>query len=283
MKKCFLLIFCAMPFAIQAQQVLTNAVVKARIETSSDNSGAGSGDGGGGMVIQMAGSETDIVGYFKDSMRKVSVKNNFMNSITLYDGNTGVSTILTESMGEKTGYTQNDMQRLEQRRRSDSIMKAREGEEGSGPGRMVIRMGGGANEKTTDISYSDESKKINGLDCKKAVVTTQGNDGTEKKTDVWYCPAYKLPAGINLGRGMMNLAELKGMPVLYERSNTINVGGNEIIMTTRYEVTSVETGKKIEDKEFELPKGYKVKTWEEYLKENPDGMPNMRRTIRIGG
>lgn len=280
MKKYLFTVLCAVPGTIMAQQVLTNAIIKAKFETATDNPGMGDGSG---PVIQMAGNDTEIKAFLRDSLRKVEVKSNFMNMITLYDGKTGVSTILTESMGEKTAYTQTEAQKAEQRRRQDSIVKARENADGGegGPGRMVLRMGG--TEKVTDIAYTEETKVINTINCKKAVVSTQGNDGEVKKIDVWYSPDYKLPVGVSLSRSGLNLSGLNGLPVLFERSNAINMGGAEITMTTRFEITSIEIGKTIDDKEFAIPKGYKVKTWEEYLKDNPDGGPGMRRTIRVGG
>lgn len=280
MKKVLFLCLAALPTVLMAQQPLTNAIVKIKMETTTDNSGGG-GDGGG-PVFQMAGQETEVVAYLKDSMRKVVIKNNFMNNITIYDGRTGVSTILTESMGEKTGFTQNEAQRLEQRRRTDSIMKARETEEsGNGSGGMRIMRVGAAADKVVDIVYTDEAKTINNINCKKAVVTTQNNEGVQKKTEVWYTPDYSMPVGVNVGRAGGSFTGLKGMPVMYEQSNVLNLGNTEMTMTTHYEVKSIEIGKTIDDKEFTIPKGYTIKTWEEYLKDNPDG-PGMRRTIRFG-
>lgn len=277
MKKFLFFLLSAIPAIVMAQQPLNNAIVKVKMETSTDNTGGGDG----GAVFQMAGQETEMTAFIKDSMRKVVIKNNFMNNITIYDGKTGTSTILTESMGEKTGFTQNEAQRQEQRRRTDSIIKAQSEESGGGPGgRMTIRIGGGQ-EKTIDIAYTEETKLINKINCKKAVITTQNNEGVQKKIDVWYSPDYSLPAGVNIGRGAVNFSGLKGMPVLYEQANVMNFNGNEMTMTTRYEVTSIETAKTIDDKEFALPKGYTIKTWDEYIKDNPEG-PGMRRSIRIG-
>lgn len=278
MKKVLLLLLASLPAALIAQQPFTNAIVKITMETSTDNSGGG-GDGGG-PVFQMAGQETEIVAYMKDSMRKVVIKNNFMNSITIYDGKTGVSTILTETMGEKTGFTQNEAQRLEQRRRSDSIMKARESEESGTGGMRVMRVGAGT-DKVVDITYTEETKTINKINCKKAVLTTQNSEGVQKKTEVWYSPDYSMPAGVNIGRGGLTFSGFRGLPVMYDQVNVLNLNNSEMTMTTHYEVKSIETGKTIDDKEFTIPKGYTIKTWDEYIKENPDG-PGMRRTIRFG-
>jgi hypothetical protein len=273
---------CCAAMTAFGQQVLNKAVIKAKIETTTDNSGMGDG-GGGGAMVQMAGNETDIKIYIKDSLRKVVTENNFMNNIIITDGNTGISTSLTESGGEKNGYTQTREERDMQRKRMDSIMKARENGEGDngGGGRVVVRMGGASN--VVSIDYTEEAKEINKIKCKKAVVTTKKQDGSLQKIDVWYSPDYVLPAGVSMGRGGLNLSELKGLPVMYETVNTINIGNGEMTMTSHYEISKLELNTEIADKEFAIPKGYTIKTYQEYIKDNPDGMPGMRRMIRVGG
>lgn len=280
MKKMILTLVGMSALGAMAQQVLNNAIVKAKIEVTTDANNAGGGDGA--PMIQMAGNETDIKIFVKDSMRKVLTQNNFMNNIVLYDGKSGINTTLTESGGEKSGFTQTKEEREMQQKRMDSIRKARENGEGEGgPGRMVIRMGGAM--EPVAIEYTEEAKEINKMKCKKAVVTSKKQDGSLVKTDVWYSPDFMLPSGLGFSRGSLNLAGLKGMAVMYETTNTINMGGNEMTMTTHFEVSSIEQNANIADKEFTVPKGYEVKTYQEYLKDNPDGMPGMRRVFRIGG
>ncbi|MBL7726510.1 MAG: hypothetical protein JNM68_02440 [Dinghuibacter sp.] len=277
MKKLTTLLLCAAPFAIQAQTVLTKGVIKAKMETTTDNNNTETS----GVSFQMAGNETEFTIFLKDSMRKAVLQSNVMNNITLYDGNTGVTTVLTESMGEKTGYTQTPADKLDQKRRMDSVQKAAEnGETPASGGGMVVRtsVGGG---KVVSIEYIDEAKQINKINCKKALVTLQGNDGANKVVEVWYTPDYLLPPGVSIGRGAMNMAGLKGLPIMYDQVNTIKFGNSEMSMISHYEVTAIDTQKEVSDKEFEIPKGYKIKTWGEYVKDNPDGMPGMRRTFRI--
>ncbi len=258
---------------VNAQTVLNNAIVKIKMETASDNSG---GDGEG-MQMRMGNSETDIKVYLKDSLSKVELNNNFMNSININDRKTGVTTNLMESQGEKTGYTQTQAEREAFRLRMDSIRKAQQGVGGGGePGVVRVRMGGPSNVK--NIEYVEETKTINKINCKKAIVTIANEEGKESKITLWYTTDYALPKGVVIGgagggRGMMNFKDLKGMPVQYETVNTININGNEMTMTTTYEVTEIKLNATLEEKDFAIPKGYKVKTYEEWIKDNPNGRP----------
>lgn len=278
MKKLVIIFLSLFPLTNMAQEVLHNGILKAKIETSTENNG---GNEGSGMEVMIAGNETDIIVFLKDSLRKVLIQSNAMNSTNLYNGKTGITTVLTETMGEKTGYTQTQEQKLLQKRRADSIIKAREnGEPPAAGGGIVFRTTLGA-AKTTGIEYTSETKEINGMNCKKAIVTTSTPDGNEKKIDVWYTPDYILPVGVAVGRGGLDLSTLKGIPVAYEQTNSIKMGDNEMTMISRYELKKIDKKAAVADKEFDIPKGYNIKTWDEYLKDNPDGMPTIRRTFRV--
>jgi hypothetical protein len=279
MKKGLLVFLIGLMGFTQAQTVLNNAIVTMKMETVSE---------GGGDGFQMPPNETEMKVYIRDSMSKIELTNNFMHSITLMDKLTGISTNLMEMQGEKTGYTQSNEDREAFRLRMDSIRKAQQEASGSGgdggPGRMVIRMGG--NTTVKNIDYIEETKVINGINCKKAIVTTANEEGVESKITVWYTEDFVIPRGVNIaGRGMMNFENLKGMPVSYETIRTMNFNGNEISMITTFQITDIKKDAKIEDKEFALPKGYKIKTYNEWIKDNPNGMPGggMRMMIRGGG
>jgi hypothetical protein len=270
----FTLCFAAV---LNAQSVLNNVIIKAKMETVRE----GGNDDDGGMRM-MGNNETEMAIYIRDSMTKVTTRNAFMNNITITDKATGISTILTESQGEKSGYAQTAADREAYRLRMDSIRKAQQENGGEGgPGRMVIRMGGGAN-KVKNIEYVEETKVINTINCKKAIVTSVDNENVESKVTVWYSDAYVLPKGLT-GMRMMNFGDLKGLPIMYETSRTMNIGGNELTMVTTYQVTEIKANATIEDKEFAIPKGYKIKTYSEWIKDNPNGMQGGGRVFRIGG
>jgi GLPGLI family protein len=275
MSKLFLLMvmLCAAQI-MQAQKVLNNAIIKATSETQMESDGESNG-----MMMRGPG-ETKIKITLKDSMSRVDVNSDFANNITIMDRLTKTMTNLTESQGEKTGYTTTEAERAEQKKRIDSITKA-SADAPRPPGAMVVRMGGQTNVK--NIEYVAETKTINGFICKKAIITTTNNEGEESKVDVWYTDAYMIPANVLQSvRMIMNFGNLAGLPIQYVTQRKISAMNNEITMTTTFTITEVKENATIEAKEFEVPKGYKVKTYEQYIKDNPDGMRRSTMMMRAG-
>ncbi len=257
-----------------AQQQLNNVIIKATNETTTESDGEGMGMMGGPR-------ETKIEIVIKDTMTKVVVNSSFFNSTTIKNTSSNVITSLTEMQGEKTGYTTNDADRKDQKRRMDSLQKENANNPAPG-GAMVVRMGQTSNVK--EINYTADTKTINGIDCKKAIVSMVNNEGVETKIDVWYTDAYTFPEGTLTGvRGIMNFGTLNGIPVQYATVNKMKMMNNEMTMTNTFTVTELKQNATIEAKQFEIPKGYKVKSYAEYVKDNPTGAPQIMRSIRIGG
>jgi GLPGLI family protein len=71
------------------------------------------------------------------------------------------------------------------------------------------------NKKRPDpkITYTDEKKTIAGYECKKAVVESKDEKGTDEKTDVWYCE--QLPYK-HVGRGGDKFKGLKGAALEFD-------------------------------------------------------------------
>lgn len=70
------------------------------------------------------------------------------------------------------------------------------------------------------IEYTNETKKIAGYDCKKAVVTSKSKKGDEIKIDVWYTEQIpnhfsKQKYAGRRGQSQVYMKELKGMPLEY--------------------------------------------------------------------
>ncbi|GIV28970.1 MAG: hypothetical protein KatS3mg028_0036 [Bacteroidia bacterium] len=86
------------------------------------------------------------------------------------------------------------------------------------------------------VEYVNDTKKIAGYDCKKAVVTTKNRKGEELKIDVWYTdqvPNYyaKQKVSGRRGQNMAYMKELKGMPLEYtipQGQITVRVTAKEI-------------------------------------------------------
>ena len=133
---------------------------------------------------------------------------------------------------------------------------------------------------TTDISYTSESKKIAGLNCKKGYLITTRLLGIKDSAAFWYCPDFKLQnvsytGGLNsipmmsgMAPNLNGLDKVEGFVMAYETK----MRRNRILQV---EVTKVELDKKIEDKEFDIPKDIEIKPMRE--------MQNMFRGGGNGG
>ena len=198
-----------------------------------------------------------------------------MNNTVYVDKDAGTTTTLFEMMGTKRGFVQTDAEKTEARKAMDSAMKSTTSQNTGGFRVHDLR-------STATIEYTDETKVIRKLTCKKAIVSVKRQNGEISKFDLWYCPDYILPEGMEFGRALQ-VRDLKGIPVMYESVNKMNFGDREITMTTKFELVSLDANAEIKDKEFEVPKGYDIKPWKEWQKENgggPGGMPGMRVMIR---
>jgi hypothetical protein len=180
-------------------------------------------------------------------------------------------------MGRKTGFYSTEADEEAMRARGDSLRKAR---------RDSLQQAGipiGAPRKP-DIEYLEETKKIAGYTCKKALVKTRDQRGETNVTSVWYCPDFTVSGGMTGNRGggggfmrggmammgMNGLDELPGFPmeIHMERNNGMKV---------HTVVTSVKLDASIDDKVFDIPKGYDIKPLSEM--QGRDG----RVMMRIGG
>jgi hypothetical protein len=160
-------------------------------------------------------------------------------------------------MGRKTGFYATDEDQQEMRKRMDSMMQGRGGQNN-------VRMMGGPNTPAVySIVYIDEAKKVSGYNCKKALVIGTRSTGADT-TVVWYCPDFKiqnLPStggaaagfgGFNMTSGPTGMEDLNGFPMEYERNLR---GGRKMTV----QVTKLVIDKDINDKEFELPKDIDIK------------------------
>ncbi len=86
-----------------------------------------------------------------------------------------------------------------------------------------------------NIEYANETKKIAGYDCKKAIVTVKGKDG-EHKVDIWYTEQIpnhyaKHKSNSKRDQGSAYLKAIKGMPLEYSMPQgqmTIKITAKEI-------------------------------------------------------
>jgi len=259
MKFIFFLLAILCGIATKAQVILNNAFVKAKMEIYS---------GSNGNVTAPAGGITDIEIYLKDTMSKVNRGNPNFKSIAIMNMNSDVSTFLNESIsGEKTGFTYTALDKQTQKRKADSISRMQQENIGGEDGTFKRSVATGINA-LKNILYVEDLKTINGIECKKAIITIENIDREESKIPVWYSPLYIIPKGVGGERGMMSFDGLKGMPIYYESVKTISVASTEMSLVTIYQVTEIKTPVIIEDSAFHVPLGYTLKTYTEWENEN---------------
>lgn len=243
------------------------------------------GGGGGGMMRMMAGDmEMVSTMLIKGDKIRTNTKTDFGTQTTIRDEGKKMTYMLMNMMGQKNAYYSNDD---EMQKSLDSMRKASEANGGD-----TARQRRQSQGRTYDVAYTDQTKKIAGYDCKKAYLVSTNILGAKDSTEVWYTSALKMPfnpAGNNSrsgggGRGMMRmgssmslpgLEKLEGLPMQFEMK--LPQGRR---MT--YEVSKIELDKKVDDKEFEVPKGYELKPMSDLMNFRGGGQGGQRVEVRMG-
>jgi hypothetical protein len=260
--------------SIAQTRVVDRAIVKMQTEmTFPENMGSRGGGpmgGDGERIVMMGGPggmESATTVFYKGDMTKMASTSDFGNNIVITDRKSGRTTTLIEAMGRKTGFYSTPEDEAAMRGRGDSLREARR----DSLQKLGIPV---AAPRKPEVELTNETKKIAGYTCKKAIVKTGGGQGGQRSQssvmEVWYTPDFKLAGGFNVpglgggpGRGMMGggmsgLEQIEGFPmeVSMERSN-----GMKMHMV----VSKVQVDADISDKEFEIPKGFDVKPMSEMM------------------
>ncbi len=260
-------------FASIAQpKMVEKAIIKMQTEINfPENFGGGGAGGDGNATMAMPRSmEASTTMYMKGDMSKVESVTDFGNNTVITDKKNKRTTTLMEAMGRKTGFYSTDTDEEAMRARMDSA-RARRADSLRQMGLPI------AQPSKPEIQYIDETKKIAGFVCKKAILRTKNQRGEVSESTVWYCPEFKLSQGLATGgnRGMMSMAglngvdQIEGFPMEYEFER-----GNGMKM--HMVVTKVQLDANIDDKVFEIPKGYDIKPIAEM-------QGNGGRAFRMGG
>lgn len=285
MKKIITFLLLPLSVIVYAQpRVLTQATVitkTAIVSPEGDEPAMQSNTGPGGeevRVMRFGGDgETKTTTWLKNDLTKTFSESEMGRTTVIRDNSKKMTTTIMEMMGKKSGFYATDEDQAEMRKRMDSMMRGRGGQNAS--------FGGAGNTPPVySIIYVDESKKISGYNCKKAlVVATRSNGKSDTTTTVWYCPDFKiqnLPStggagggfgGFNVTAGLNGLEDLAGFPLQYERKM---MRGRKMTV----EVTKLVIDKEVEDKEFTIPKDIEIKPMKDMQN---GGGPGMQ--IRIGG
>ncbi len=283
MKKIFSIVFSlvtvaafAQPKLITQATVTTNTIITAPEGDDQPPGNFTSEDGNQVRVMRFGGDgETKTTTTLKNDLVKTFSESEMGRTTVIRDNGKKLTTTIMEMMGRKTGFYVTDEDQVEMSKRMDSMMQAR------GPN---ATFGNNNTPPVYTIDYTEDSKKISGYTCKKALIIGSRSNGKSDTTVVWYCPDFKLQNIANTGGslggfgGMTTVAgpsgfeNLNGFPMQYER--TLNRG-----RTMTVKVSKLVIDKDIADKEFEISKDIEIKSMKEM--QNEGGGPGFR--IRMGG
>ena len=278
MKRTITLLFLAASTAVYAQpKLITQATVTTKttiVAPDGDETQVQdmrTADGGGEVRIMRfggGGGETKTTTWLKNDLVKTFSESEMARTTVIRDNSKKLTTTIMEMMGKKSGFYATDEDQVEMRKRMDSMMQGR---------------GGSNSPAVFSITYIDESKKISGYNCKKALVIGKRSNGISDTTVVWYCPDFKLQnlpstggsavgfGGFNVTAGANGMEDLNGFPMQYERN--MNRGRHMTV-----QVTKLVIDKDIADKEFEIAKDIEIKPMKDMQNSGGPGMQ-----IRIAG
>lgn len=162
--------------------------------------------------------------YFKGENSRTEMPSGMGNTITIRNRKKKEFYVLMDMMGQKMAVKQTDAEMEIQRKK------------------MAI----------SDISVEelDESKIIASYKCKRAKLTFT-LDGKTETVDCFYCPELSM---VDQGNNNPAFSQIKGMMMEYSMS----MGG----IKAKISATKVST-QKVEDKMFEIPSDYTIRTIEE--------------------
>ncbi|NCU06072.1 MAG: DUF4412 domain-containing protein, partial [Chitinophagaceae bacterium] len=158
------------------------------------------------------------------------------------------TTTLFEAMGRKMGFytTEADMQRMMSGADSNNRQRFQQMQQFT---------------PEVFIEYLGDTKKIAGMECKKALLRYKDRRGEEVQQEVWYSPDFMLGEGFRI-RDVMRMANIPGLEKLkgYPMEFVITRQNG---MKVNYQVTKVDLKAKVDDKTFVIPKDYDIKPMSE--------------------
>jgi GLPGLI family protein len=248
MKKLFVTSFVLISAAGIAQpKIINQAVISAKTTIFIPEDATNMGDGNQMSIMGMSsGDETKTTTWFKGDLLKIVNDGGMGKTTVIMDRKNKKTTTLMEMMGKKIGYYSTEEDEIAMKKKADSMMGARKN------GIAAV-----------NIDYFDESKKIAGYACKKALIKTTRENGKIDSMNIWYTPDVKMNEGYVFRGGMMmgfgggggnmmsGFDKLNGFPMQYEIKMRRG-------MVFTIEVTKIDMDKIIEDKEFDIPKGFEL-------------------------
>ncbi len=283
MKNMLILLLTTISLTVFGQPgIVTQAIITTKttiVSPEGEEPGFQSNTGPGGEEVRImrfgGDGETKTTTWLKNDFMKTFSESEMGRTTVIRDNSKKITTTIMEMMGRKSGFYATDEDQKEMNRRMDSMMKSR-GQNNS--------FTNSSTPPVFKIEYIDESKKIAGYTCKKAMIFATRSNGKTDTTKVWYCPEFKINnvtstggssggfGGFTAAAGVSGMEILNGFPMQYTRN--MNRGR---MMTV--EVTKLVIDKEIADKEFDIPKDIEIKAMKDMQN---DGGPG-RIQFRVGG
>jgi hypothetical protein len=279
--------------AASQPRMVTKAVIRFKTEVTfpenfGNNFGGGEGGGGGQMTMMSGGMEASSTMYVSGDMSKVESVSDFGNNIVITDHKARRTTTLVEAMGRKTGFYSTPEDEKIMRARMDSMRNARRDDPAREARRDSLQRAGFSfgQPSKPEIEYTTDTRKIAGLECRKAIIRTKNQRGDVTENIVWFSPDFRMPDGMGFASGqgggggargggmsaMMGvpgLDQLQGFPMEFQMERGNGFKSHTI-------VTKVQLDANIDDKAFEIPKGFDVKPMSEMQQGGRGGMMMMR-------
>lgn len=283
MKRTFTLLFIAAGIAASGQtKLVSQAIVTTKTTIVSPEGGGDeaaspnitSENGEQVRVMRFGGDgESKTTTWIKNDLVKTYSESETSRSTVIRDNGKKMTTTIMEMMGRKTGFYASDEDQVLMRKRMDSLMESR------GQNNGFTGLG---SPPEFEIAYLNDTKKVAGYECRKALIIATRGNARKDTTVTWYCPDFKLQGvsstGGSLGGfgGFVSAAangmeKLNGFPMEYERTM-----GRGRKMTVQ--VTKLVTDKEIADKEFDIPKDVEVRAMKDMQNGSGSGFQ-----IRAGG
>jgi GLPGLI family protein len=222
------------------------------------------GGGGSFNFRNMMDGETKSTVYYTTDLVRTDMKSETYKGSTYRDNVKKMTTTIFEMMGNRQGFYSSDDDQVEMKKRTDSMIAERMKVD------TTMKMRPRTIDPEVNIVYLEDSKKIAGYNCKKALIIV---DRIIRKdtSEVWYTPEIKFAnlssTGGTSGFGMMsnmmsngvNYDKINGFVMAYERKMP---RGRKM----EVKVTKIDTDKEIAVKEFEIPKDIEIKNAKDMMR-----------------
>jgi hypothetical protein len=252
----------AQPKMITSATITTITTVIAPEEE--DVSQVGQGQGVRMNFMAMMDGETKTTTWLKNDLVKTAIKSEIIKATIYRNNTTKVTNTVMNRMGITTGSTSTDADLETMKKKMDSAMAER-AKTDTNMKRRTRNV-----DFPATVSYIEESKKIGGFNCKKAIIITDKILSKDSMV-VWYCPEFKINSVASTGgfsnipmaarfmggSGKDNFELVNGFVMMYDRKLP---GGRRM----EVKVSKIDFTTDISDKEFELPKDVEFKPMSEF-------------------